>query len=295
MLVLQRALKWSLPILIVIEIVLVRAGWLSFGQAVAVVVIVEGALTLVAGLQAIRAVRRFRHQQSQGQSGVEAFEDALTVMMPQRLARLVALELRLWICLGRWLLRRYRPDERDYSYRKRSIVSALVILVILTAPVEILILELLIPWAWLRWVLLALTIYGIVWIIGLYASLVVLPHRVTDDGLWIRYGLLNEAFIPFADIAGIEHAPRKVAEGRDGLRVVEGERAAYLPVGGRTDLTIIVRRPVPFRTAFGQSPPADTVHVAVDEPQRLCDAVRSRLELELSGPVARGDTHPVDG
>ncbi|GBD16664.1 hypothetical protein HRbin26_01567 [bacterium HR26] len=275
----QRALKWSLLILILVEIVLVRAGWLSIGQAVAIVVLIEGALTLVAGIQAIRAVRRYRHQRAAGRGGVEAFEDALSLLMPQRLARLVALELRLWICLGRWLFRRYRPDERDFSYRKRSIVSALVVLVILTAPVEILILELLIPWAWLRWVLLALAVYGMIWVIGLYASLVVLPHRVADDGLWLRYGLLSEACIPFPEIADIQVAPRKVPDGRDGLRVVEEERAAYLAVGSRTDVTIALRRPQSFRTAFGRTAPVDTLHIAVDAPQRLCEAVRARLSL----------------
>jgi membrane protein YdbS with pleckstrin-like domain len=247
----QRALKWSLPILILVEIVLVRTGWLSIGQAIAIVVLVEGALTLVAGVQAIRVVRRYRHQRAAGRGGVEAFEDALTVLMPHRLARLVALELRLWLCLGRWLFRRYQPDEREFSYRKRSIVAALVVLVILTAPVEILILELLIPWAWLRWVLLALAIYGMIWVIGLYASLVVLPYRVADDGLWIRYGLLSEAFIPFPEVVDIQVASRKVPTGRDGLRVVEEERAAYLVVGGRTDVTLTLRRPQLFRTALG--------------------------------------------
>jgi hypothetical protein len=287
----QRALKWSLPILILVEIVLVRTGWLSIGQAIAIVVLVEGALTLVAGVQAIRVVRRFRHQRAAGRGGVEAFEDALTMLMPHRLARLVALELRLWLCLGRWLFRRYRPDEREFSYRKRSIVAALVVLVVLTAPVEILILELLIPWAWLRWVLLALAIYGMIWVIGLYASLVVLPYRVADDGLWIRYGLLSEAFIPFPEVVDIQVASRKVPTGRDGLRVVEEERAAYLVVGGRTDVTLTLRRPQPFRTALGRTAPVDTLHIAVDEPQRLCEAVRARLALAAAKSGTEDSPH----
>ncbi len=287
----QRALKWSLPILILVEIALVRAGWLSIGQAIAIVVLVEGALTVVAGVQAIHVVRRFRHQRAAGRGGVEAFEDALTVLMPRRLVRLVALELRLWICLGRWLFRRYRTNEREFSYRKRSIVPALVVLVILTAPVEILILELLIPWAWLRWGLLALAIYGMIWVIGLYASLVVLPHRAADDGLCIRYGLLSEAFIPFSEVVDIQVAPRKVPAGRDGLRVVEEEGAAYLAVGGRTDVTLTLRRPQSFRTAFGRTAPVDTLHIAVDEPQRLCEAVRARLALAAAKPGAEDSPH----
>lgn len=294
----QRALKWSLPVLILVEIALVRSGWLSIAEAVVVLVIVEAMLTLVAGVQAIRAVRRFQRQRAAGESGVAAFEDALTVLLPQRLARLIALELHLWICLGRWLLRRSRPDERDFSYRKRSILGALVLLVILTAPVEILTLELLIPWAWLRWILLTLAIYGMIWLIGLYASLVVLPHRVADDGLWLRYGLLNEGFVPFAEIAEVAHAPRRVPDSRDGLRVSEREQAAYLTVGGRTDVTIALARPVSFRTAFGWTAPVVLVHVAVDDPTRFVSALQSRLTAGTavadSRETARVDAGPHD-
>ena len=278
----QRALKWSLPIIILIEIVLGRAGWLSIGQAIAIVVLVEGVLTLVAGVQAIRVVRRFRHQRAAGRGGIEAFECALTVLMPGRLARLVALELRLWVCLGRWLFRRYRPDEREFSYRKRSIVASLVVLLILTAPLEVLILELLIPWAWLRWALLALAVYGMIWVIGLYVSLVVLPHRVGDDRLWLRYGLLSEACIPFSEVVDIQVAPRMAPAGRGGLRVGGGEGAAYLAVGGRTDVTLTLRRPQSFRTAFGRTAPVGTVHFAVNEPQHLCEAVRARLAVVVT-------------
>ncbi len=209
----RRLLKWSLPILILIEIALVRSGWLSIGQAIAVVVIVEGLLTLVAAGQAIHAVRQYRSRRGEGMSGIDAFADALAVLLPHGLARLVALEVRMWACLGQWLLRRYRPTDRDFSYRKRSMLGA----VLLTAPVEIFVIELLIPWSWLRWVLLVLAIYAAIWLVGLYASMVVLPHRLEADGLRLHFGFLSEAFIPYEVIGTIQVAQKRAPGGKDGL------------------------------------------------------------------------------
>ncbi len=289
--------SWLLILLILLEVALVRSGWLSVREAVAIVVAIEGLLTVVAGIQAMQAIRRFRRQRAAGQHWLDAFEAALAVTMPQRLARLITLELRLWLCLIRWLSRRSQLGEHAFSYRTRSSLGALVVLVLVTSPAEILLLELLIPWPWLRWTLLTLSIYALCWVLGLYASLVVLPHAVTDDGLWLRYGLLNEAFIPFAAITAVQVAPRAAPNHHDGLYVDRAERTAFLAVGGRTDVTIILRQPHAFRTAFGYSAPVETIHAAVDHPQRLVNMLQARLTDEPPESATRvmlDASHPRD-
>lgn len=279
--------SWLLILLILLEVALVQSGWLSVREAVTIVVAIEGLLTVAAGIQAIQAIRRFRRQRAAGQRWLDAFEVALAVTMPQRLARLLTLELRLWLCLIRWLARRSRPDTYAFTYRTRSNLGALVVLGLVTSPAEILLFELLIPWPWLRWTLLVLSIYALFWVLGLYASLVVLPHAVTDEGLWLRYGLLNEVFIPFAAIAVVQVAPRTAPNHHDGLSVDRAERTAFLAVGGRTDVTIVLRQPHAFRTAFGYSAPVETIHVAVDHPQRLVNVLQARLTDEPPGSAAR--------
>ena len=54
---LEHALKWLLPALIVVEIVLVWTGWLDLGTAIGVTVAVEVLLVVVAGRQFFVAVR----------------------------------------------------------------------------------------------------------------------------------------------------------------------------------------------------------------------------------------------
>jgi hypothetical protein len=58
--------------------------------------------------------------------------------------------------------------------------------------VEILLGELLMPWGWLRLVVLVASVYALVWVFGFYGSMVVLPHRLEAHGLRARCGALAE-------------------------------------------------------------------------------------------------------
>jgi len=274
----ERFLKWLLPALIVVEIVLVRGGVLSLGQAVAIVVAIEGGIALIAARQAIVAVRRFRAGRRDGVDPWTAAEDALTVVFPRVMARFIVMEPRVWICLIRWVTRRYRYDPDDFPYHAGSILGIFLVVILFTTPVEIILFELLIPWAWLRWILLILAIYAVVWAFGLYASLVVLPHRLEPEGLRVRYGVLNEAVIPYDRIVGLEEEQRKTPDGREGLIFPEGETGvAFLSIGGRTHLRIEVDEPVRFRTFTGPSRPINVLSVAANHPDRLGAALRERL------------------
>ena len=75
---------------------------------------------------------------------------------------------------------------------------------IVSAPMELLVVHLLAlafsPWGWLKWALLALGVYAILWLLGLYASLVALPHRLEGEGLRLRHGVLAEGFVPYGEI-----------------------------------------------------------------------------------------------
>jgi hypothetical protein len=163
------------------------------------IVTVVGELALIA--------RRYRRGRTSGLDVWAALEDGLAVVMPRWLAKVVILEPRLLSCLIRWAFRRTRLGENDFSYHKRSPMGLVLVMVALVTPVEVLFWELLIPWAWLRWLLLILGVYAMFWILAFYASLATLPYRLEDDGLRLRYGAFAEGFVSYAEIAGVECAP----------------------------------------------------------------------------------------
>ena len=88
---LERVLKWLLPVLIVVEIILVWTGWLDLGTAIGVTLAIEVLLVVVAGRQLFVAVRRYRRQRTAGLGVWAALEDGLTVLLPRP-----SLALRRW-------------------------------------------------------------------------------------------------------------------------------------------------------------------------------------------------------
>ena len=275
--------RWWLVLIVVLvslRLALGRAGLFDARVATIVLIGLEALVLAVAGRQVVLAVRGYRRDRTAGLDVWAALEDGLAVLLPRPLARLAALEPRLWYCLGRWLARRgRRTAEAEFPYHRRSLVGAILIVALLTAPVEILFFELVIPWPWLRLLLLVAAIYSFVWLLGFYASLVVLPHRLEPGALHLRYGALAEGRIPYAAIAAAERARRSAPGGRDGARVADegGARALYLAVGGRTDLTLRLREPQTFCGLRGPTPPVETVHLATDDPDRLLRALAERV------------------
>ena len=150
------------------------------------------------------------------------------------------------------------------------------ILVLLTVPVEIFIVELLVPWAWLRWTLLIAALYGVLWFGGLIASLKVLPHRQLEaGGVRLRHGNVAEVLIPYHEIAAVEQQSLRTPGGRDGLVTDRSAGSAYLAAGGRTDVTLRLRTARPVYGLLRPTPPVTTVHVAADDPAHLAAALRT--------------------
>ena len=75
---------------------------------------------------------------------------------------------------------------------RREILESLVIwLFIFVSAVEVVAVELLLPWESLRLPFLVIGIWGLVWMLGLLASITVHWHLVSDVGLRVRYSTLG--------------------------------------------------------------------------------------------------------
>lgn len=273
----ERALKWLLPALVLSEIFLVRARLLAPRAAVGLVIVVEVLLVLVGGRQVFTALRRYRRNRAAGLQVWEAVEDGLAVLLPRRVARVVTLEPRLWVCLAQWLFMRWPRGAGAYSYHKGSPVGVFLVVVVFTMPVELLIPEIFIYWVWLRWTLLFAGVYGLLWIVSYYASLVVLPHQLQADGVQLRYGALAQGFIPYAEILHIEQARRRAPRERDGLMLAPDGSSVSFAIAGKTDVILRLRTALPMQRVFGPTPPVRTVLVAADAPEGFVRELTRRI------------------
>jgi hypothetical protein len=284
----ERLLKWALPGLLLGNLALVGSGVLEAQTALLAGIIAEGLLLVVGGRQIWVAVRRYRQDRAAGLDLEAALEEGMAVFLPRPAARLAALEPRLWITLGRWLLRR-PVGPGTFPYARRSLFGPMLGLVAFSAPVEIFAFELLIPWPLVRVLVLIASVYSVLWLAGLYAGLKMYPHRLTPDGLRFYHGLLASGALPYDQIASVEAVRHKAPGGKDGLQPVPAEGAAYLAAGGRTDVTLRLRAPTVIAGLLRPTPPVTTVHLAADDGPALAAALQARWVAAPTPaiPVAR--------
>ncbi len=268
--------------MVLAEVALVRFNIIDIRTAVGIIVVIELLLTLVVARQVFAAARTYRRDRLAGFDTWAAMENGAEIVLPRAAARVVVSELRLWFCLGMWILGRFRRTDADLKYHKyhaKSFMWAFVVLSLFTTPVEVFLVELLLPWSWLRWPLIVAALYAFFWIVGLYASMVTLPHRLDKSKAVFSIGIMARAEVPYAEIANV--TLRRTNEGLrgDGLRVLQRQATAYMAVGGSTDVVLTLRRPLELRGWLGQTSPVGTIHVAVDEPERLVQDMTKRLAL----------------
>jgi hypothetical protein len=273
----SRALRWLVPAGIVLDLGLFRSGLVSGRAALALGAALELVTLGIACVLAGQVVRRYRTERRAGVDAWMALEDGLALLLPRAAAGVVAMELRLWGCLWSWAVARRRLGPDEFSYRAGARLALVLVLVVLTTPVEVLALELLLPWRWLRILMAVSAVYAVFWIAGLYGSLAVLPHRLEATGARFRYGALASVFVPYAAIASASLEKRPLPGGRPGLRLAPADEAAYLSATDRAAVTLRVPGGARIRRVTGETAPVTTLHLGADRPDALLAALRERL------------------
>lgn len=266
---LQRLLRWSFLALIILDVALALLRILSPLSAAAL----EAFVLLIGVAQVVRARRLYQRDCSSGRTVWQALEDGFRLLLPGPLARFFVLELRLWACLFMWAFRRAPRSANTFSYLQHSSMGVMLIALGFSAPLEFLLYELLIPWQWVRILLVILGVYAIFWALAFVAALHVLPHVCEQDGLLLRYGIAAEAKIPYAAIQNVE-ARRENLTGRpNGFRVERKRQMGAFGVGGMTQVRLTFDQPVDVQTMTGRLQPVTVLDVAVDSPERFVSVV----------------------
>ena len=286
----KRALKLALPVLILTELFLVWSGVMELRDALFIVVGVEVLLLVVGAGNLVLILRRYRRGRKEGLDVWKTLEDSLAVTLPRTVAQLVLKEPRIFISLFRWTFRRVRLAEGEFGYHRRSALREIVPLIVVATPMELVLVHVLAiafsPWEWLKWALLALEVYATLWLFGLYACLVTLPHHLEAAGLRVRLGVFAEGFVPYKEIESVELENRRAPNSGDGLFYDPEEDALYVAAGGKTTVTLRLRTP---RSAMGflkESTPASVFHLAADDPGPFVQALRrytAEIEVGTTG------------
>lgn len=195
-------------------------------------------------------------------------------------ARIVAFELALLTYAFTW--RRPAPlGPRELSYHRKAAVGAINggLLVLIAAeafPVHLLLSR----WSpTAAWVVLALTVYSALWLVGDARAMARRPIRVTGEGLELRFGLRWSLEAPWAAIQ--ELGPRRMGSKAD---------LSLVPLGTDPTHRLVLREPLPARGLYGITRSVSSVDLYVDEPVELVRACSFFLSAAAHPEAATGET-----
>ena len=271
----MKFLKWLLPLSFIVIYITYRK---TFGdQLLLVGVIIELALVIIIIIQALRTTKKYKDQRKYGKTFFIASEESLSLIMPSIIAKMCLHEIKIFYCLWIWITQRKHYTNTDFSYHKHSILGSLLIAIVFLTFLEIILFEIFLPILWLKWLLLVASIYGLLWIIGFYASLIVLPHKVSKHGVHIYFGLSLDTFIPFKNLASIEYNKHQWDTASTGIIYTKKNNQIALTIDGRTDITIALQSPITVQTILKKYSHVSKIHVAVDNPHLFLEITNSNL------------------
>jgi hypothetical protein len=193
----------------------------------------------------------------------------------------IVYELGMWRSLYRWLLRRPRTTEPgaeafDYAGAVKPILLAFIILSAVEIPIFDVILQHTLPSA--RTAVLVLGVWGLLWMIGLLASLRVHPHVAEAAGLRVRNGFSTEFLVPWSAIATAGARYRSLPSSR-AIQVEHDESGTILNVGvaKQTSVDLVLREPITVRLPKGPTEPVREIRIYADDPAALVARAREHL------------------
>jgi len=133
--------------------------------------------------------------------------------------------------------------------------------------VELLVVELIVPWPVVRHVLLLLGVWGLLVVAGLLAMEWTCPHVVRADGVLVRHGGLVTVHVPRQALAAVEVRPRHTHS-----TWAIDEQHLHLPVAGTTAVDLVLAWPLQVR-AGRRSGEVTRISIAVDDPARAVSAL----------------------
>ncbi|GAA2655946.1 hypothetical protein [Paractinoplanes durhamensis] len=188
-------------------------------------------------------------------------------------------EVRLWIALFRWILRRpVRLPAGTTPFQYSGAVTMILAVLLFVSAIEIPILHLMLPWATVRAISLFVGAYGLFWMIGLLATMRVYPHLVGPAGLRIRNSITLDLPLAWSDIASVRVRPRSMPPG--GQTQVEDGVLSFGMASGTT-VDVVLARPtvVPVKKTRGE--PVTAIRFHADDADGLVAAAGAFLAAEV--------------
>ena len=190
--------------------------------------------------------------------------------------RATMMELRGYQSIYRFVFRRPKVPAGGVGFSYHKPVLPILIVFVVVSALEMLVVDLIVRrWAYIRVPLLILSIWGIVYMLGLLFGMLVRPHAITADGIRVRYGSEIDLPIAWDDVHSVTRRKRVNSDKQPKVtRDDNGEASLHMRIQNETNLEIRLNRPVSLRLPHGIET-VSMVNLYADDPQAFMDEVRN--------------------
>jgi hypothetical protein len=169
--------------------------------------------------------------------------------------------------------RAVRPEDVALSYTDR--IGVLLWTTVGIGVVESIAVHLLVPWPTTRWVLLGLSVYGLLWIVGLAFSLRQHPHVLRGDELLLRFGHFRTTRVPLAQLTGARRDVR--TEHKRNVELTDGTLSLSVAAETAVELTFTPEVAVEVR---GRLEPVSRIRFFADDPRTAVQLMSERARAQ---------------
>jgi len=183
------------------------------------------------------------------------------------LRRATRMEAAGWASIGRVLARRPSVPAGATGFRYDASFRATLITFLFVSGVEVVAVDLVTHrWPWVRFPLLVLGVWGVLFMLGMLLGYVSRPHAVGPAGIRLRSGGEVDLDLPWEVVRSVTPRRRRVPDAPAFcLSGPPEEQTLHHVVEERTDSEIALERPVTFELPEGPVT-VTRVHLAVDDP-----------------------------
>jgi hypothetical protein len=197
------------------------------------------------------------------------------------LRRAAAMEISMWRGMYRWARRKPpppAPGDEPFSYVGvvKPILGVFIGLSVVEIPILDLIIRNVVPWPPARWIMLAIGIWGLLWMLGLLAGLTIHPHVVGDGGIRVRMSTGPDFTVPWEDVDTVSKSYRSMPSGKSvQIEDEHGRRVLHIVVGSQTSVDVRLHRPTTFLLPKGESEPVEELRLYADDPDAFVRKART--------------------
>jgi hypothetical protein len=200
--------------------------------------------------------------------------------------RAIMMEIHGYQSLYRFLFRRPKVPTGAIGFSYYQPILAIMIVFIAVSAVELVVLDLIVRrWPAIRIPVLVLSLWGLIYMLGLLFGMLTRPHAIGPDGIRARYGAEIDIPLPWDIVESVTRRKHTILNKQPKITVDEdGLATLHLRMQNETNIEVVLKGGTEIRLPHGHETIKELT-LYTDDPEAFMNEVRHHLGPDRSKPM----------